>query len=983
MTDVSPVKALADPQPASVVLYGDHRPPFTHASPTLDGTVEEEESSTIKCICGFFEDDGNTVLCEKCDTWQHIVCYYESVQHVPEIHECFDCHPRAIDKKRAVEKQLQRREQLHSIGERKGKPKTTSKNHKRRVKEPLASVHANGWAVHSNNDLHYGTERKSGSPRDQPPPSKRPKTTHRSSASVNIMNDAPALMPPSRKRASSTAAAQNGYSPVKSPTTPDGPNDIYSPEFMSLYRQQTPPSPDSNDYTDIGIANDLAMWLTDREELAKATGGLQPADVFQRINQPIEDLERMAPPILKQTDADLGVTAHGLHPQWNYLTVEAPVLAQSYIGELRGRIGRRQDYIQDPSNRWEVLRHPEPFVFFPPHLPIYLDTRQEGTLLRYVRRSCNPNVSMKIVTQGNTDFHFCLISDKNIEAGEELTMGWEVEDGIRQKISDALDKGEIKNEGLKKIEPWVACILSNFGGCACDRSRGWECLLERARRRGNAQQETNPPAKSSKGRKSKKGQASPLSTGHATNSRAGSETINRNGPEDDNMDARSTSGSHKSTSRDITPSTHFSVDAGDLKLSDRERRKIQQSEQLFNRMEYEELHRGKRGKRNSAGSNLNTPSLPSSKQLGHSEPSPTARTPREHNHGVARKASGTSRAKGRTERKPKPVYVDSSTQTDGPDSCPNAIPVPPANPGPPRRPVRFVHRLLQMANQDRLKRLEQEECKKAAFVKAEARSPALRDVMSNKRSPSSPLVPKGESSAMDTLPDAEPVPAPVGAPTVAKTEPETASVADVVMKDAEPATLAESAATPSSSKIEEMPDAPEAERPPEAPQPSMLPPLLPSSSTVSIGSATTPAAAAPPSKPVDLHLQLPPPDMTHPAVSLNSASTPGSVSGAPIAQSPISLPTASPMSPAVGAAANPPPVRKKMSLSDYTNRRAKLAQTQSSGASATPTMMQSHLASSPTLSTASLPSQTSPPPAVKPTEPSTLTTVTEEAKSES
>jgi hypothetical protein len=58
---------------------------------------ETEETSTIKCICGISEDDGSTVLCEVCDTWQHIGCYYEHASKVPDVHECADCNPRPIN----------------------------------------------------------------------------------------------------------------------------------------------------------------------------------------------------------------------------------------------------------------------------------------------------------------------------------------------------------------------------------------------------------------------------------------------------------------------------------------------------------------------------------------------------------------------------------------------------------------------------------------------------------------------------------------------------------------------------------------------------------------------------------------------------------------------------------------------------------------------------------------------------------------------
>lgn len=923
MTDVSSVQAHADPQPAATAFYGTAPPPpvYSHGSPGLDGTVEEDDSSTIKCICGFADDDGNTVLCEKCVTWQHIVCYYESAEHVPDVHECTDCSPRAVDSRRAADKQRQRKELL-SFADRKVRTKPTTKNPKKRTKDPLGSAQPNGWSANSNNDLQYSHERKSGSPRDLPPPSKRPKTNHRPSGSISVVSQAPALAPTSRKRASS--AVVNGNSPIKSPTIVDGPIEEFSVEFMNLYTAPEPPSADNNSYTSLGVASDIAMWLKDPDALAEASGGKKPQDLFSRIENTIEDLETSAAPkITKQIEVDSGTTAHGLHPQWHFITTDSPIADGGYVGELKGLVGRREEYCQDPDNRWISLRHPEPFVFFPPHLPIYIDTRQEGNILRYARRSCSPNMTMKILVEASSDYHFCFVAQRQIEPTEELTVGWDIDSEVNKQLNKVATNGA--KDGFRRIQPWVSCVLANFGGCACDTATGHQCLLELARR---------PPAESTqlvktKTKKAKKGQVSPLSTGRATNSRAGSETLNRDNADDDNMDSRSTSGSHKSSSRDITPATHFSLD-GDVKMSDREKRKLQQQERLFEQME-DEQHKGKRGKRNSNGSTLNTPSIATSKRLGHPEPSPSARH-REHSHGVARKSSGSSsKTKSRATPKPKPVYVDASTQTmdDGVAASVRTEMKP---------PMSFKRKLLQQAQEDKLQR----ERMRSASIKLEGKSPTLKDVSSNNPSPLPPSPPLEDAPAIEVMLDSTPVPQSKEL-TPAKEE-SPAPTADVDMADVDEVT-ASNVVEP---KVEEMPDVHVEEPSNEVSDAPMHPPAPPSPPRQSPGPGADDAAKTANSD-VDTPAK---PELSNPFAA--SSAIISGVIESPRTESTVVIPL--PFSPAVQEAVNPTPARKKLSLSEFANRR-KLAQT--STTSGTPPLA-SQSTGSPTLSAASLPTGSPP-----------------------
>jgi len=87
-----------------------------------------------------------------------------------------------------------------------------------------------------------------------------------------------------------------------------------------------------------------------------------------------------------------------------------------------------------------------------------------------------------------------------------------------------------------KLQPWVACVLANFGGCACDGTTGYECLFGHVRH--TVITYAKPVQPPERGGKSKKAQVSPLNTCHAANSRAGSEASHRDGQDGNNMARR-------------------------------------------------------------------------------------------------------------------------------------------------------------------------------------------------------------------------------------------------------------------------------------------------------------------------------------------------------------------------------------------------------------------------------------------------------------
>ena len=100
---------------------------------------EEEEEYTIKCICESAEDDGNTMYCETCDTWQHIKCFYpggaKETSHPEFFHSCADCKPRPLDRRRAMG--LQQHQSQNKVSSGNGDKRTKrppTKTHKKKTK---------------------------------------------------------------------------------------------------------------------------------------------------------------------------------------------------------------------------------------------------------------------------------------------------------------------------------------------------------------------------------------------------------------------------------------------------------------------------------------------------------------------------------------------------------------------------------------------------------------------------------------------------------------------------------------------------------------------------------------------------------------------------------------------------------------------------------------------------------------------------------
>jgi hypothetical protein len=562
----------------------------------------DEEPYTIKCICDYSDDDGNTIYCETCDTWQHIECFYPGrvadASRADFDHSCADCKPRPLDRRHATERQRSQRQDRSASDDKKTKrpPSSSSKSHKKRAKPADLLVNGHGHG-----------DRDAGSPHDhQPPPSK--KKGHRASQSLSSSKRSPPFSRPS--------AHARPPSPAKTP--PDLPPHVqihsYSEYFKALYDDDDAFQPShTNSFASLPVTNSLSLWLHDAQKLREDAGVNDKEDVFQNLVVPVNTLKW---PELRVERKDFSFNDERLHHR--YLITPAHLNQAGRIGELNGVVGFQKDYCNDDMNRWQETAHPRPFVFFHPRLPLFIDTRQEGSTCRYVRRSCRANTVLETFIASGSEYHFWLISERPLPANEQITIAWDFRFpshsrsrflhllNLGDEDGASFDVADITEEEYDHLAAMIDQVLSDHGGCACDL--GQDCAFSRFHRNyfGRSHAQTNG-VKAKKGRKPKQNHVSPTSTGHATNSRAASEGQPEQYDEDD---GRSASGSTRSKphSRDLTPLSGIPDANGlNMELTDREKRKIAMVEDSFRKLDQGQPPRKKKRASDGAPNTSTTP----------------------------------------------------------------------------------------------------------------------------------------------------------------------------------------------------------------------------------------------------------------------------------------------------------------------------------------------------------------------------------------
>lgn len=163
------------------------------------------------------------------------------------------------------------------------------------------------------------------------------------------------------------------------------------------------------------------------------------------------------------------------------------------ITELIGEIDFQRNYIVDPVNQYRILGTTQPKVFFHPHWPIYIDTRNSKALykgndsaimINELRRSCRPNVELKTIrtppsSKDDSGIHFVVVATRDIKKGEELLIKWQWD--LRHPVCQIIDGNQVFDNLSDMDKYWlIHCIdtIWQSSPCACHfKKYGNTCLL--------------------------------------------------------------------------------------------------------------------------------------------------------------------------------------------------------------------------------------------------------------------------------------------------------------------------------------------------------------------------------------------------------------------------------------------------------------------------------------------------------------------------
>ncbi|KAF8541311.1 hypothetical protein BDD12DRAFT_878888 [Trichophaea hybrida] len=667
-----------------------------------------DSSGEIQCICEYDEDDGYTICCDACGTWQHIACMQLREGELPEKYLCSNCLPRPVDARKAKELQRQRRRDEK-------RKRSANASHKKKEAQRGGQ---NGYTPCT---APPGSEKtgvvKLPSPREPQPPTARKRnqrTSHSNQGVVVGTNNG-------------TTVGSGSGSPVY---LPDRNGDVESDTDLDKYKYEFNDI-DRNKHANEEVKSYLSSASTTNEGVLKR---------FMK-----QDLSSICFPKTSVQNLPDSSKSYSEHSRWCFV-LDSPCSRGKPVALFIGEVGFQETYKQEPINQYGLWNHPKPYVIFHPELPIYIDARRFGSEARFVRRSCRPNVCIKTIVTDDSGVFFALFASEPIKAGTELTLGWDWNGSTQLQYlgEGAVDLSRLTADEMKQAAPWVDNLIEKMGDCACAGPP--DCLLAKIKSCGDGVDSiaTKRPLTNGTGKRQR------IKRNPSTESTASKEPtpdLAISHPNDDDDDDFKASVKVKPRSRDLTPSLPQETAVESGTMTGREARKFKDVlSRIEKQTQEQQVQPNKRRKRSSMASlptgttrsaspgsenarGIDEPRKQKSRKTESPATSPgssnarevsvvdasTGRSPgsstgsQDHqgrSRGTQSKSPGTSSASSKVRRKmkartPKSNYVNSSMQTEPDDELPwwKLPPMQNTPPRPPRLPLR--KRLMQSLLRDR------------------------------------------------------------------------------------------------------------------------------------------------------------------------------------------------------------------------------------------------------------------------------------------
>lgn len=431
----------------------------------MNDDVYPIDAGVIRCVCGFDDDDGFTIQCEKCNAWQHGQCvdiYTE--QEVPETYYCNRCSDRKVDVEAAIQRQLKRKENESKGG---GKRKT-SKSVKFRTTVENTDSTMNG----ANTPKTPSTPRIEATPVSDVFESSKPVTgkkkkrltvqTSRTNTTSREGSDSDTDVELSTgSKIQSNGGSKSGG--TKGRSTEQILKDAYRAHFVKV--EHSIPIGDNvkkalAEIPNLGLNSDLCSFLSPQEY-----SRIQPVPLFVR-------------PVGSTASAGNKFKFGGFSKFGVFTSSDSSTIARGrYVSGLFGEQMLQIDYKKDPINQYRFLGCPKPGVVFVPGANIAIDGRRMGNEGLLFRPNCtSPNLKISTIVVGNKDVFFAAFSCDPVKPGEELSIPWEWDEKHPiQKLINVVEDIELAPEERFCLARTYDFVKQRGIECAC--SSGPDCIL--------------------------------------------------------------------------------------------------------------------------------------------------------------------------------------------------------------------------------------------------------------------------------------------------------------------------------------------------------------------------------------------------------------------------------------------------------------------------------------------------------------------------